>query len=73
MNFLLRNTFKNASLKTIETSAIQSQRKYEYFLNKLNSMNQDFEKKMNEKEYIELNINFKQNLHLKKIKDWEGL
>ena len=73
MNFLLRNTLKNVSLKTIETSAIQSQRKYEYFINKLNSMNQDFEKKMDEKEYIELNINFKQNLHFKKIKDWEGL
>ena len=30
MNFLLRNTLKNMS---IETSSIQSQRKYEYFLN----------------------------------------
>ena len=73
MNFLLRNTLKNTSLKTIETSVIQSQRKYEYFLNKLNSMNQDFEKKMDEKEYSELNVNFKQNLHIKKIKEWEGL
>ena len=70
MNFLLRNTMKNIYQKNIETSFVQSQRKYEYFLNKLNKINDDFEKNMDENEYKQFNINSKQNIYIKKIKEW---
>lgn len=73
MNFLLKNTLKNVYTKTIETSAIQSQRKYEYFFNKLNKINNDFEKKMDYIESYDLNINSKKKFKINKIKEWEGL
>ena len=69
MNFLLRNTLKNMS---IETSIIQSQRKYEYFFNKLNKINNNFEKKMDDIESYELNSNSKKK-EIRKIKEWETL
>jgi len=62
MNFLLRNTLKNMS---IETSSIQSQRKYEYFLNILDKMNKDFEIKMDIKECDALNSNSKKKRNKK--------
>ena len=69
MNFLLRNTLKNMSIKT---SSIQSQRKYEYFLNILDKMNKDFEIKMDIKECDALNSNSKKK-EIRKIKEWETL
>lgn len=59
MNFLLRNTLKKISTKTIETSFIQSQMKYEYFQNILYKMNKDFEIKMDKKECDDSNRNNK--------------
>ena len=72
MNFLLRNTLKKTYFKNIETSKIQSQRTYEYFFTKLTKMNNEFEKKMNEKESIQYTKNFENGNSIKKIKEWES-